>query len=182
MKQDIIKEIQVPQDVKIHLQDSTVIVTGAKGELKRNFPCGKIRMEQQQDKVILKAERTTKREKKMIGTIAAHIKNMILGVREEFEYKLQICSVHFPMHVSIDAANHAVIIKNFLGEVKERKAEILENVDVKVEGDIITVISADKEKAGQTALNIEKTTRIKTRDRRVFQDGIFIVEKAGKKI
>jgi large subunit ribosomal protein L6 len=68
-------------------------------------------------------------------------------------------------------------INNFLGEKKPRFAEILPNVNVDIKGQNITVSSPDKEAAGQTAANFEKATKVKNRDRRIFQDGIYIVEK-----
>jgi large subunit ribosomal protein L6 len=182
MKQEIAKEIQIPEDVSIELEGSTLNVKGPKGELKKTFFSDKIKIKKENDKIILTAERATKREKKILGSIVAHIKNMILGVREGFEYKLQICSVHFPINVQVDAAKKTLIIKNFLGEVKERTARIPNNVEVKVNGEIITVNSADKELAGQTAARIETATKIKKRDRRIFQDGIYLIEKAGKRI
>jgi len=89
--------------------------------------------------------------------------------------------VHFPMNVSVDKTNHVLVINNFLGEKKERRAKILPNTDVKIEGDIVTVESPDIEAAGQTAANMEVTTHIRNRDRRVFQDGIWITEKPGEK-
>lgn len=182
MKQEISKEIAVPEDISIELDGNMINIKGPKGELKKEFFCSNIKLKKEDGKIVLYADKTTKREKKMLGTIAAHIKNMILGVKEGFTYKLQICSVHFPINIQLDAANKQVIIKNFLGEVKERRAQIADNVDVKVDGDIITVTSLDKETAGQTAANIEVATKIKKRDRRVFQDGIYIIEKAGERL
>jgi large subunit ribosomal protein L6 len=53
---------------------------------------------------------------------------------------------------------------------------------VKVEGDIVLVESCDKELAGQTAADIEQLTRISNRDKRIFQDGIWLTERFGKHI
>ena len=44
----------------------------------------------------------------------------------------------------------------------------------------ITIESPDKELAGNTASQLELLTAVKNRDLRVFQDGIYIVNKAGK--
>jgi large subunit ribosomal protein L6 len=71
-------------------------------------------------------------------------------------------------------------IKNFLGEKIERTAMICPNTKVSIKGNIVEVSSVDIEKAGQTAANIEIATKIRNRDRRVFQDGIFITEKPGR--
>ena len=84
------------------------------------------------------------------------------------------------MNVALD--KNEIIVKNFLGEKIPRRALVLPNVKVKVEKDIITVESHDKEKAGQTASNIESSTRITDKDRRVFMDGIWMIEKAGKEL
>ena len=86
------------------------------------------------------------------------------------------------MSVIVEKKNNLLKIKNFFGETKERTAKLLEGVDVKIEGDILTVESCDIEKAGQTAANIEASTRVKKKDRRIFQDGIFIISKAGEEI
>ena len=115
-----------------------------------------------------------------MNTIASHIKNMIKGVQEKFEYQLKICFSHFPINVEIK--DKEAIIKNFLGEKIPRKTKIPEGVEVEVDKDIIKVRSVNKELAGQVAADFEIATKIRKRDKRVFQDGIFIINKAGKEI
>jgi large subunit ribosomal protein L6 len=129
-------------------------------------------------KVVLSVKSATRRESKMMGTIWAHLKNMIKGVEEDFEYKMEICNVHFPMNVKVEGEK--VVIKSFLGETKERVARIMPGVKVDIKGTDVTVSSNNIESAGQTAANIEKATRLTGRDRRIFQDGIFITEKCGR--
>ena len=85
---------------------------------------------------------------------------------------------HFP--ISIKFNENEAIIKNFLGEKIPRKLKILDGVEVKLDNEIIMVSSCDKELAGQTAANFEKTTKIRNKDRRIFQDGIWLISKNGK--
>lgn len=59
---------------------------------------------------------------------------------------------------------------------------MLDGVEIEVKKDSITLKSINKEAAGQTAANFEKATKIRNRDRRVFQDGLFIINKCGKDI
>jgi len=84
------------------------------------------------------------------------------------------------MKVSIDKG--VFTIRNFLGEKVPRTLKLKENVDVKVDGEMICVKSSDKELAGQTAACIELLTRRPGYDYRVFQDGCFIVNKAGREM
>jgi len=172
------REIEIPQDVEISVENNELVARKEGIELKRKF--FRVFLEREENRIVIKTKGTTRKGKKIINTTLAHIKNMFLGLKEKFVYKLQICSVHFPMNVSVK--NDEIIVKNFLGEGKERKAKILPSVDVKIEKDMIIVESHGKEAAGQTAANIEKTTKVRNKDRRVFQDGIFITEKCGRKI
>jgi len=180
MKKEIFQEIEIPEGVEAEIVGNILTIKGKEGEIKKQFNTNKISFEKKDKKIIIGNKKVTKNEKKMINTISAHIRNMIKGVQERFEYILKICSSHFPMNVEI--VGNEAIIKNFLGEKIPRKSKIIENVNVEIKGDIITVNSHDKELAGQTAANFEKATRIRSRDRRVFQDGIFITNKAGREI
>jgi large subunit ribosomal protein L6 len=64
-----------------------------------------------------------------------------------------------------------------LGEKYPRVAKIVGRTQVRVDGDEILVSGISKEEVGQTAINIERATAVRYRDRRVFQDGCYLVEK-----
>lgn len=180
MKKEIFQEIEIPKDVEARIEGKEIIIKGEKGENKKKLGLKKINFETKNNKIVIRSENASKKEKRLINTFVSHIKNMIHGVSNGFEYKLKIVYSHFPFSVEIHG--NEAMIKNFLGEKIPRKAKILFGVHVKVEKDIIKISSCDKELAGQTAANFEKATRISMRDRRVFQDGIFIINKAGEEI
>ena len=112
----------------------------------------------------------------MVGTIRSHISNMIYGVKHGFTYKMKIVYAHFPMTVKVKGK--LVTIDNFLGERHPRTAKIIgDDVKVSVKGDDVTITGINKENVGQTMANIEQATKIKGRDPRIFQDGIYLVDK-----
>ena len=175
MNKDLMREIEIPGGVTVSVNENEFAIKGNGKESVRTFDLGKVKAEVKDGKIILAAKGATRRESKMIGTTWAHLKNMIKGISEDFVYQLEVCSVHFPMNVKADGDK--VVIKSFLGETTERIAKILPNVKVDIKGTAITVNSSDIEAAGQTAANLEKATRLTGRDRRIFQDGIFITKK-----
>ena len=192
MNKDLERVVEIPEGVEVVVSGNEVCVKKGENELKRKFDVGKIQCRLQDEggkkQVILSAKGASKREAKMMGTIWAHLKNMIKGVGEDFVYELEVCNVHFPMNVAVQDAQQLavgskklavgkVVIKSFLGERTERVAKVLAGVKIDISGNKISVTSHDIEAAGQTAANLEKATRLTGRDRRIFQDGIFITKK-----
>ncbi len=180
MKREIFHEIDIPEGVEVNIEKNTIFVKGSEGENKRKFYIGKLKMEKKDNKIKIGYEKSSKNEKRNMNTIISHIKNLIKGVQEKFEYKLKICFSHFP--ITVEIKNNEAIIKNFLGEKIARKFQLPKDAEVEMNKDILTVKSIDKEIAGQTAAILERSTRITNKDRRVFQDGIFMINKAGKEI
>ena len=169
--------IAIPNNVKIIIEDDSLTVKGEKGSLSRIFSHPNIDLKIKGNNIELKCSNPKRKEKALVGTFIAHIKNMIKGVTEEFEYKMKTVFSHFPIKTS--AEGDYFVIQNFLGERSPRKAKILENVEVAISGDNITVSGIDKEKVGQTVANIERSAKIKHRDVRVFQDGVYLISKRG---
>ena len=175
------KKIEIPESVNLEVDARTVKVRGPAGENVLTIRNAVIGVKKENSSIVLFSRGNfTKREKRLINTNAAHIRNMIRGSLKPYEYKLKICSGHFPMSVSLE--KESIIVKNFLGEKIARKAKVVNGSNVTIKGDEITVTSSNKEVAGQTAANIEQCTRITNKDRRVFQDGIYIISKGGKSV
>jgi large subunit ribosomal protein L6 len=170
--------IELPEGITASVNDEEIKISGNGKELVRTFNLSGILIKVAGNTLELSSKRTTRRESKLIGTAWAHINNMIRGVGEDFVYKLEVTNVHFPMNVK--AEGEKILIKSFLGETTERVARIMPGSNVDIKGNEITVSSSNIESAGQTAANLEKATRLTGRDRRIFQDGIYITEKPGR--
>lgn len=180
MKRDLLNEIEIPECVEVLINENMVTVKGPEGENNKKFNAYKINIEKKDSKIIVERKNAGKKEKNMINTITAHIKNMIEGVQKKFEYTLKVCSSHFPM--TVEKKDNKISVKNFFGEKIPRTVNLKEGIETEVKKDIITVKSTDKERAGQAATDIEMLTKIISKDRRIFQDGIYITNKAGKDI
>jgi len=181
-RKPIVEEIELPQAVEARIENNVVKIKGPKGELSRKLVHPLVSISMENNKIKIKTAKNTKRDKKILGTFKAHLKNMVKGVINVHFYKLKICSGHFPMNVSV--VKDEFIVKNFFGERTPRKFRIKPGVSINVDGNMVTIESMDKEAAGQTAGSIENLCRKgRTKfDKRVFQDGIFIINKDGKEI
>jgi large subunit ribosomal protein L6 len=172
---EISKTIQIPDGVDISINNREVVVKGKNGTLTRDFSHAAISLACDNRLIRVWAEWPRKKEASLVGTIYSHILNMITGVEKGFSYKLKIVFSHFPISVKIQ--DKYVIIENFTGERKSRKAKIIGNVKVKVQGEDITVEGLNLENVSQTAANIEQATKVKKKDPRVFLDGVYVYER-----
>ncbi|MEA1894813.1 MAG: 50S ribosomal protein L6 [Euryarchaeota archaeon] len=177
MAKEIKKTVAIPDDVAVSIDGRMVTVSGPKGEMSRELWYPHITIQQIEDmiSVDVDAAMIRKKQKAMVGTLASHIRNMIDGVMHGYRYQLKMVYSHFPVQLRIDGGKF--IIGNFLGEKKDRVAQILDEVNIDISGDEVTVTGINKESVGQTAANIEQATKIKARDPRVFQDGIYVIGK-----
>ena len=175
-------KIKILDSVSISVRDFDVTVKGPKGELQRRMTYPGLKFLVQDNEFIIKSkeEKISRRDKMFINTFRAHVNNMMIGATEGFEYRMKICSGHFPMSVLIEKG--FLVIKNFLGEKVPRKTKLIEGVEIKIDGDQILLKGVDKEKVGQMAAKIEQAAVVKNRDKRIFQDGCYITEKAGKSV
>jgi len=178
------KIVEAPQGVELKLEGRKVIVTGPKGRLERDFSSPlfdrKIELKVEDSKLVISTKIERRKVIAFANTIAAHVRNMLLGVTKGFRYTMRIHYVHFPISIELKKEGNLthVYIKNFQGRSKPIHVK-LEDVDVEVVGEQYIVIRGiDKEKVGEAANKIEQACRVyREHDRRIFQDGIYLVRK-----
>lgn len=176
MIKKIEERIEIPEGVDVKIGDRIVNATGPKGSAQRKWDDKKIKVSVEGKEVVfMVTDKPSKRERRSVGTLRAHVKNVLRGAKEGFVYKLKICSGHFPMNVSV--SGNEFVVKNFLGEKTPRKVKIMPGVKVVVQGQEVKVEGVDKELVSQTAADIEQLTRRTNYDKRIFQDGIYIIHK-----
>ncbi len=168
------EELPIPEGIDVTIDDG-VTVKGSKGQISRKFNYPGIIVRKDNGNVIIEANFPKKKDKAMLGTIRSHINNMIIGLTDGFTYNMKIVYAQFPM--TVKASGDKVTIENFLGERYPRTAKIVGSAKVQVKGDEVIVTGVNKEDVGQTMANLEQATKIKGRDPRVFQDGIYLVSR-----
>ncbi len=171
------EKVALPKGFRLSVDGDTLTISDGKNDVRRKIGYLGITVEKEGENVVIACADPKKKEKALVHTYASHIKNMIKGLTDGFEYTLKVIYSHFPVKTRVQG--NEFIIENFLGEKHPRKAKILEGVQVKISGNTVTVRGADIEKTGQTSANIEKATVVRNYDIRVFQDGIYITRKRG---
>ncbi len=172
------ERVAIPKGVTVTVNGAIVEIKGPKGKLSRDFSNPKTEVKVDGDHFVIRCELPRVKDKAIIGTFASHLTNMIEGVTLGFEYHMKIVYSHFPMKTAVKGDKF--VIENFLGERSPRIAKILGDTKIVVKGNDVVLTGTDVEAVGQTAANIEYATKIWGYDPRVFQDGIYITEKARK--
>lgn len=174
------KTIEIPQGIDASVEGFKVKVKGKLGELERNFynrGTANILKIERGDKEIKVSSKLDNREgKALVGTTIAHISNLFEGVSNGYKYKLKVVYTHFP--ISLKQEGDKIVLSNFLGQKGNKKVKMPSGVKVDLKGADIEVSGLDKELVGQAAATLEKLPGTCKNDKRRFQDGIYIVEKA----
>jgi len=170
-----VRKVTIPKGITAQLDGMQLRVKGPKGQLSRNVHFPQVAVTCDENEVTIATESKRKEIVAMVGTLEAHTKNMIRGVTDGFEYRMKVVYSHFPIQLKLQG--NKLEIANFLGEKKARFARIETGVTAKVANDEVVLTGIDRELVGTSAANIEHATHIRDRDPRVFQDGIYMVQR-----
>ena len=173
------EEMEIPEGVKVTLDGNHhITVKGPNGKITKDFSHVRgIKVSIEGNKIIFSTNFPKSGTLALIKTIFNLIKNLIIGVQTNYKYICKVCYSHFPCTVEVKPDKKEIHVINFLGERAPRVTHYLDNVEVKVEGEDVILIGPDKETLGQTAANIQKCCRIRKKDPRVFQDGVYLYKR-----
>ena len=171
--ENILAEIEIPENVNVKYENKLLEVLGPQGKLKKNIEKIPIILTIEGNKKIkVKPFGKRKKDLAITNTIRSIIRNMITGVQIGYTYKLKVVFAHFP--ISIKVSQGKITIENFSGERSPRLIDIIGDCKVIVEEEDLVIKGPSLEDVSQTAANVELATRIKNKDKRVFLDGLFI--------
>jgi large subunit ribosomal protein L6 len=160
--------MEIPKGVTVRIDGHKVTVKGPQGETHKSFPKG-VEVKTSGETVDISAS-----NKALKGTVESVIRNMIRGASQGYTRNLKLLYAHFPVTVEVKGSD--VTIKNFLGEKQPRKTVLIGNTKIVAKGQSVTVSGPDKEAVGQTIANLRTAMRIRDKDGRIFQDGIYDTE------
>jgi large subunit ribosomal protein L6 len=172
------EKIEIPSGVTVTYKDGTITAKGKAGTISRKVAHPRVKLEVSGKEIRISCDEPRRSEVAVAGTIQAHIRNMLHGAAQPFEYRMKIVYSHFPIKTAIKGT--VFHVENFLGEKSARKAKIIGDTKVVVKGDEVVLTGPNVEAVSQTAANIERCTHIKDRDLRIFQDGVFITVKGSR--
>lgn len=173
---ETLHKIQVPSGVTVKVGPGNhTSVKGPKGTLERPFRSPSVTVTMDGNTVVVRKELPRRKEKAVAGTYAAHIQNMIKGVQHGWTYRMKAVFNHFP--IKMTQQGETFLVENFLGERAPRTSRIVPGVKITVKGADVTLEGVDLQAVAQTAANIENSTKIRNKDIRVFQDGVYITSK-----
>jgi large subunit ribosomal protein L6 len=171
-------EVALPTGVRVQVAGRTLTAEGPRGKVVRPFPSDVLHVRALEGKLVLELDLPPhrKRSRALLRTWVAHLENIAGGLSRGVEARLKVVAAHFPMKVSVKGDE--LLIENFLGEKYPRSTRLVAGTTAHVDGEFVTVEGFDLEHVGQSAAAIERTTRIRDYDPRVFQDGIYLIERA----
>ncbi|KAG8057184.1 hypothetical protein GUJ93_ZPchr0002g23683 [Zizania palustris] len=172
--------MDIPEEVTVQVAAKVVTVEGPRGKLTRNFKHLNLDFQLLEGgrKLQVDAWFGTRRTMAAIRTAISHVQNLITGVTKGYRYRMRFVYAHFPINASITNSNTAIEIRNFLGEKKVRKVDMLDGVTIlrseKVKDELI-LDGNDVELVSRSAALINQKCHVKKKDIRKFLDASLLL-------
>ena len=155
MKVKSLATMAVPEGVFATVKDRVVTVKGPRGTLTKSLRHLQLDFAVSQKMKTISAIRWFgyKTDVSCLNTALAHIRNMITGVTQGFERKLEVIGVGYKV------ALQGKTLKLEVGFSHEVNFPVPDGIDMSVEKNVITVTGIDKQFVGETAAQIRRVRK-----------------------
>lgn len=141
--------IKIPSGVNITIDSDSVKVDGPKGSLTQ-AAISLVEVKQDGDQIVVTRANDEPEAKSKHGLMRTLVQNMVTGVSEGFEKKLEVNGVGFRTSLS---GNQLVLS---LGYSHQVKYDIPQGINIEVNQNLITVSGISKQQVGQVAAEIRE--------------------------
>ena len=171
------KPVPIPSGVEVKLDGDTVVVKGPKGQLETAILGDLVEVTIENGEVRVTPKSDTKQARSAWGLTRSLINNMVIGVTEGFQKKLEIVGVGY--RAQMQGRN----LKLNLGFSHDVIYEVPEGIEVQVPQPTEIIVSGiDKQKVGQVAAEIRAWRPPEPyKGKGVRYAGEYIFRKEGKK-
>jgi large subunit ribosomal protein L6 len=139
--------ITIPAGVSVTVADDKITVSGSKGTLEQ-FTMPGISVKQTESELIVERANDERQNRARHGLMRSLVNNMVSGVSQGFEKKLEINGVGYRVQ------QQGTGLKLNLGFSHDVVYKIPAGVQASVDQNVITISGIDKQKVGQVAAEI----------------------------
>ncbi len=145
--------IKLPEGTQATIENNFIVVKSAKGELKQKLhKLVNVKIENGEVVVDIK-DKNSKKEKAFWGLYRSLINNMVIGLNDGFEKKLEVNGVGYRTAI----AGKKLTLN--VGYSHPVDFELPDGINGLVEGNVITISGIDKQLVGETASQIRKVRK-----------------------
>jgi large subunit ribosomal protein L6 len=168
--------IIIPANTEVKVSGNTVSVKGPKGEISREFKTNLVSLNINGNEITLTPQNEENQTKALWGTYASHAKNMIKGVNDGYEKKLEVEGVGYKWEVTGDKVKFA------LGLSHPVFMDIPAGLKVVAEKNVLTVSGVDKDVVGEFSAKVRDLKKPEPyKGKGIHYMGEYIRRKQGKK-
>ncbi len=168
--------VALANNVQAQIKDKEIIIKGPKGELCTAYRSDKVKIEKTDEGLSVSISNLADRELRAYwGLYRSLINNMVIGVTDGFEKRLEISGVGYRA-----AVNGQNLTLN-MGYSHPVEFLVPDGITVTVEANIITVSGIDKQLVGETAARIKKVRKPDVyKHKGIKYEGEILIKKEGK--
>ncbi len=142
--------VKIPNGVEVNIDNGFIVIKGPKGELKQLIHRG-IDIKVADNKINIEVSNTNDRSLRSLwGLTRSLINNMVIGVTQGYEKKLEVNGVGYRVALKGDRLNLEV------GFSHPVEFKLPKGLEAKVEKNVITVAGIDKQQVGEISAQIRK--------------------------